>query len=446
MTEYAIRFNVIGEFIGHINYTLMIDGQSELTVGANVIDSIGKEHQSLSGRLSSEIDGRVVIEDMMLSGVNPYISVMVPVTEQQYFEIEQYTQSIIGWEYNYSLFTKACVDLADEIYAMTGHPGDVGDLFLPTDQPDHPTYNALIWSKLGGIPLLPSSGSPAYIPEGPILDHISVAPYPPFGEVDVPGPVETFSSHLWRLLENDEITLQEVHDLYRSAGDELRGEILEAIRLSKHSCFTAGTRIALWGGKDRRIEEISCGDCVVSYGSDGELVPGVVTDVMSREVDVVIDFHGVGVTPGHLFLCGRGSREGQHIPLMDIIRDDGVVVRMDGTEVRAATNCEIGSEGDRMVWAVAGCFHDDGNFQVKDVGQLRYGTRMKMKTGEDLSIMELVITNGGKLLESGCINFPGDESNLPFIWPFTERLPRPEDYVLQRSAVSFELSDVATAS
>ena len=86
--------------------------------------------------------------------------------------------------------------------------------------------------------------------------------------------------------------------------------------------------------------------------------------------------------------------EGQHIPLMDIIRDDGVVVRMDGMEIWAATNCEVGSEGDRMVWAVAGCLHDNGIFRVTDVGQLRYGTRIKVKTDEDLSIMEVVVANG----------------------------------------------------
>jgi hypothetical protein len=38
--------------------------------------------------------------------------------------------------------------------------------------------------------------------------------------------------------------------------------------------------------------------------------------------------------PGHAFLCAEGRFAGRHVPLIDILRDDGAVVRQDGTRVR----------------------------------------------------------------------------------------------------------------
>ena len=67
------------------------------------------------------------------------------------------------------------------------------------------------------------------------------------------------------------------------------------------------------------------------------LAPPRVTRVFVNDVAHVLDFHGTGVTPGHVFLCGAGRFAGRHVPLIDILRDDGAVVRQDGSLMRAAT-------------------------------------------------------------------------------------------------------------
>jgi hypothetical protein len=57
------------------------------------------------------------------------------------------------------------------------------------------------------------------------------------------------------------------------------------------------------------------------------LVPARVTRTFVNDVAHVLDFHGTGVTPGHAFLCGAGRFQGRHVPLLDILRDDGAMVR-----------------------------------------------------------------------------------------------------------------------
>jgi hypothetical protein len=56
-------------------------------------------------------------------------------------------------------------------------------------------------------------------------------------------------------------------------------------------------------------------------------VPARVTRTFVNDVAHVLDFHGTGVTPGHAFLCGAGRFQGRHVPLLDILRDDGAMVR-----------------------------------------------------------------------------------------------------------------------
>jgi hypothetical protein len=79
------------------------------------------------------------------------------------------------------------------------------------------------------------------------------------------------------------------------------------------------------------------------------------------------------VTPGHVFLCGAGRFQGRHVPLIDILRDDGAVVRQDGSLMRASTGCAVGSDADRVIEVVAA----DGTRRW-----LRAGTRVAWATGE----------------------------------------------------------------
>ena len=88
---------------------------------------------------------------------------------------------------------------------------------------------------------------------------------------------------------------------------------------------------------------------VLSPDKTGTLVPARVTRTFVNDAAHVPDFHGTGVTPGHVFLCGAGRFQGRHVPLIDILRNDGAVVRQDGSLMRASTGCAVGSDADRRM-------------------------------------------------------------------------------------------------
>ncbi|EEE35240.1 conserved hypothetical protein [Rhodobacteraceae bacterium KLH11] len=189
-------------------------------------------------------------------------------------------------------------------------------------------------------------------------------------------------------------------------------------------------------GASKPIEEISVGDIVVSYDAEGRLRPGRVTRLFRNRVRHVLDVFGLKVTPGHVTLCGDGVFEGRHVPILDILRSDGALVRADGSKVRAGTGCDLGSDGDRMVMAVVGERQPDGQIKIAEAGKIRAGTRVILETGQDVSVLDLIEANGGVLSEDGYVQTSSDSPKLPFRWTFTPHLPKPEDYVLQRSAVT----------
>ncbi len=131
-------------------------------------------------------------------------------------------------------------------------------------------------------------------------------------------------------------------------------------------CFLPHTPILLADGTTKPIAAIRPGDTVLSPDKTGTLVPARVTRTFVNDVAHVLDFHGTGVTPGHAFLCGAGRFQGRHVPLLDILRDDGAVVRQDGSLMRASTGCAVGSDGDRRIEVMAA----DGA-----TGWVRAGTR-----------------------------------------------------------------------
>jgi hypothetical protein len=123
---------------------------------------------------------------------------------------------------------------------------------------------------------------------------------------------------------------------------------------------------------------------VLSPDKTGTLVPAPVTRTFVNDVAHVLDFHGTGVTPGHVFLCGAGRFKGRHVPLLDILRDDGAVVRQDGSLMRASTGCAVGSDADRLIEVVAA--------DVSTV-RLRVGTRVAGETGE-VTVSALIVQAG----------------------------------------------------
>ena len=188
-------------------------------------------------------------------------------------------------------------------------------------------------------------------------------------------------------------------------------------------CFLAGTPVTLANETKNTIETILPEDIVLSYNALGTLVPARVTRTFVNDVAHVLDFHGTGVTPGHVFLCSAGRFHGRHVPLLDILRDDGAVVRQDGSLMRAATGCAVGSEADRLIEVVAA----DGS-----TGRLRAGTRVAGETGE-MTVSALIARAGGTICD-GRVALPGAPAPQPFAWAGS--LPAPEDDVLRRSGLT----------
>lgn len=209
-------------------------------------------------------------------------------------------------------------------------------------------------------------------------------------------------------------------------------------------CFLAGTQVSMWDGTKKPIEQVEAGDIVVSYDKDGNLKPGRVKRTMTNRAKQILDVHGLMVTPGHATLCGDGRFNGQHVPILDILRSDGALVREDGTKIRAGTGCRLGTMGDRMITAIIGKQQLGGLVRIAEVGEIRAGTRFITEDGEDVSVLDMILNSGGHLTEDGMIQTSTNGPKMPFRWTFTSSLPKPEDYVLQRSAT--HLQDIYQAN
>ena len=204
----------------------------------------------------------------------------------------------------------------------------------------------------------------------------------------------------------------------------------------ENGCFLAGTMIDMWDGTEKPIEDVRPDDWVTSYDRDGHLVPGRVSRVFRHQARHILDVFGLKVTPGHVTLCGDGPFDGQHVPIIDILRSDGALVRKDGTKVRASTGVPLGDMRDRLIWAVTGDTVPDGGIRVRDKGRIRLGTRFITDDGQDICVADLIFGRGATVTEDGLIQTGTGGTKMPYHWPFTAMLPNPEDYVLRRSAVS----------
>ena len=231
-------------------------------------------------------------------------------------------------------------------------------------------------------------------------------------------------------------------------------------------CFSAGTPVSMWPvdaglvpGADgiydqqevlrhiwhKPIEQVSKTDIVVAHDAAGNLVPGTVTRTFVNEVDHVLDVFGLKVTPGHVTLCGDGPLKGRYVPMLDIIRSDGAFVREDGTLVRAATNCPVGSPGDRKVQMIGGVRAPNGDVTVHETGWVRLGMRGVLADGRDVSMLDLLEQNGSIVTDDGLVATAPGEKGAKLLWPFAPHLPKPEDYILARSGVTLEEIEAAEA-
>ncbi|WP_415404108.1 hypothetical protein [Tateyamaria sp. SN3-11] len=194
----------------------------------------------------------------------------------------------------------------------------------------------------------------------------------------------------------------------------------------------------------KRQDQMQVGDVVVSYDKLGRLQPGDVTRTMTNIATHILDFWGTGVTPGHAYNCADGPLKGSFAPIMDILRMDGALMRIGGTMFRAATNCDVGSIGDRMIHAEANMQNPDGSWTPKKRGQIRFGTRISTPDGKkSISVMEIAERQGWGLSDDGYMvgKIEGADGTIQegkFPFPYTDgaELPKPEDYILTRSQVT----------
>lgn len=196
---------------------------------------------------------------------------------------------------------------------------------------------------------------------------------------------------------------------------------------------------------EKPISEIKVGDIVVAYDNKGRLGPKHVLRTMENRATHILDFWGTGTTPGHAYHCADGPNKGGHAPIMDILRMDGAIMRADGTMIRAATNCKVGSMGDMMIHASATLQKPDGTRTEPKAGKVRFGTRIILPDDRHMSFMEMAASEGWRVSDDGYMVAmkKGEDGKLQeqnFLFPYAhgEELPKPEAYILARSAVTLE--------
>ena len=204
-------------------------------------------------------------------------------------------------------------------------------------------------------------------------------------------------------------------------------------------CFFAGTMIEMADGSQKPIEDIRPEDMVMSFDKDGRKVAGRVTRTMTNESKIILDFHGTFVTPGHVYYCAGGKFEGGFAPLIDILRDDGVVQHEDNTLIRAATGCKVGSELDAEIWVLGIEADANGVYHEKIRKKLRLGTRFIIPDGSSISIAEDLAKIGMRARADGFVEHIVTGQKALYQWPVGGQMPpNPEDYVLQRSGTTLE--------
>lgn len=213
-------------------------------------------------------------------------------------------------------------------------------------------------------------------------------------------------------------------------------------------CFTGDVLIDMADGTKKPIRDVKVGDEVMSFevlpdGSPGKLVPGRVTQTFINHNQQVLDFHGTGVTPGHVYL----TEGGQYKAIMDILLEDGIVFDRDGRALRAATNCSVGSREDLFVCLAYRATEDnpsrthdgrDNGSEMSDsmaLARVRAGTLLIQPDGTAVRLLDLLEEEDYTLLANGLVQKEG-EPPRPLLWGGPP--PRPEDYILARSGLTLE--------
>lgn len=338
MPTYEIQFNVhtVGSdptsYSGHANVSFVVDGVVQLTVGGQAILGAG----ILSGEMGP-LDGVMQIENLGPGSTNGFVSQSVPVTALQYATLFDYAQDLGASEarYNYSLFSRSCVNFAQHIYELTNHPGHFGDLFSQSERGASPVWVSIPFNQMYQAGAYPGPNTPLYDPTGPI-PWTSVPEITPFA---LDGVVFTDtvdwtltqqnlfntygSSVVWADINAEFLMAREIPS-FRPEFIEKYGDLIAFV---PYECFPAGTTIRMADGTEKPIEAIAVGDLVQSFDGQGQLVPGRVSQLLNTVTTEWLQLsNGTVVTPGHRFL----RPDGTFAEIAEILADDGRIVAEDG--------------------------------------------------------------------------------------------------------------------
>lgn len=180
MSDRSLRINVYdsGKF-GHANVSFYLDDEHQYTIGANI--RLEVPQLAIPRVLPFEPDDGIYRDESAyhLSAIveGTVISATVPITDLQYDELREVARSLENDTFNYSVFTEACIELVEDFYDATGHPGEFGDLFAAEDR-----SGPLVWSR---VPVTYDSlistwpdDRPLYSPPEPIMPDPPTLPAP----------------------------------------------------------------------------------------------------------------------------------------------------------------------------------------------------------------------------------------------------------------------------
>jgi|TARA_R110001606_G_scaffold3642_19_gene16525 hypothetical protein len=436
MSDYKIILNHYTDGIsGHFNITFAaVENLADLTVGINLINEgsfLGFRFDNLDGVIANE---NFKLDDYLTDPTKEgYLQRKeVIISEEQYELLRSEYSSRIGEELNYVAYAHVfwgenCTLLPEYVLDQIGISQQTGDYFS-FNELSQSQAGMQVWDNLTSYkPTFANSYVSnafyaqlySYMREGLRVDvntmPVILSLMDEYGNI---GGLDNAKQQLKNLGYTDE---------------EINYEIPENAEIR---CFSAGTLIDMADGSRKPIEQIEVGDEVLAYdpaelGGLGELKAARVTRTMVNQVEEIIDFHGVKMTPGHATLCGDGPHQGRHIPIMDILVADGAIVNREGELIRAATNLPVGSDGDRFVKVA---YILDKSQKAYSHGRIRLGTRMiGQDGGDDWRVMEALEREGYVLHPDGLIS-KGGETPHPLYW--FGPLPKPEDYVLAKSRLT----------
>lgn len=165
------------------------------------------------------------------------------------------------------------------------------------------------------------------------------------------------------------------------SSDELSPQ--EKVALDPTNCFPAGTKIKMWNGGEKNIEDVRPSDIVLAFNDQGEPVPGEVArtfqNIAPRLVRLTDDLGRVvlHVTPGHKFF----TQTGDYLEIGDMLRlgrgsvtvvsDYGDFIRLDGELINFDSEERVLFEEIKLVSGQSRTYNFEGgwktyNFEVVD--------------------------------------------------------------------------------